>query len=106
MKKRSPEQWQRLITEYEASGLTMTIFCDNHEICRKHFGETPQTNSEPSNPQNKLIFCTRSVSSTTGQSDAGVTSRQRYCHENTINSFANLVGRTCTTVTGLSHEDV
>jgi len=39
MEKRNPEQWQALILQYEASGLTMTAFCVKQEICRKHFGK-------------------------------------------------------------------
>ena len=39
MKKRTQEQWQTLITDYEESGLTITAFCDEQKICRKHFGE-------------------------------------------------------------------
>jgi len=39
MEKRNPEQWQALILHYEASGLTMTAFCADQKICRKHFGK-------------------------------------------------------------------
>ena len=42
MKKRTSEQWQVLISDYEASGLTIRGFCKEQGICRKHFGQRRQ----------------------------------------------------------------
>lgn len=35
MPKRTPEQWQQLLSEYQKSGLTQKAFCEQKNICPK-----------------------------------------------------------------------
>ena len=37
IKRRTPEQWQTLFAEYQASGLTQAEFSQQHEVCPKYF---------------------------------------------------------------------
>ena len=36
-KRRTPEQWQTLFSNYQASGLTQAEFCNQHGVCPKYF---------------------------------------------------------------------
>ena len=38
-KQRTPEQWQRLFAEHQASGLTQAAFCQQHGVCAKYFSQ-------------------------------------------------------------------
>lgn len=37
MNKRTPEQWHKLFTAHQASGLSQAQFCKEHNLCPKHF---------------------------------------------------------------------
>ena len=37
MAKRSDEQWQALLAQFKASGLSQSAFCKQHRICNKRF---------------------------------------------------------------------
>lgn len=37
MKKRTREQWQELLVQQEASGLSAAAFCQQHDLCPKYF---------------------------------------------------------------------
>ena len=38
MTRRTPEQWQALFAEHQASGLTQAQFCKQRGLCPKYFG--------------------------------------------------------------------
>jgi hypothetical protein len=38
-KRRSPEQWQAMIAEYESSGLSREDFCTTHKLNLDYFGK-------------------------------------------------------------------
>jgi len=56
MIKRSQEQWPRLFTEQQASGLKASEFCRDHNICPNYFSKrkkellTPKNNTSQSSP--------------------------------------------------------
>lgn len=41
-KRRTPEQWQTLFAEHQASGLTQAEFCQQHGVCPKYFSQRRQ----------------------------------------------------------------
>ena len=39
MARRTPEQWQALVAEHQASGLTQAEFCKQQSLCPKYFSQ-------------------------------------------------------------------
>ena len=42
IKRRTPEQWQELFSDYQASGLTQAEFCHQQRLCPKYFSKRRQ----------------------------------------------------------------
>ena len=74
MKRRSKSEWQGLIDQYEASGLTQTKFCEENDLCVKYFGLKKKKLSQSSTTVSSS-FIKLSSSSNSAQSDHLVTIR-------------------------------